>query len=130
MNTTTQSKPTQIAQSLDARETYLAFVADWAAKKEPTARAHAAYIIGKGLLAKKPKSTEEILDDLMDAFGPITNSIKLANGRRPFDTLDMELVQIQYNGTKANYEEELELRIRKEASELLSELRIQLRNGR
>lgn len=127
MTTTTQTKIATIV--LDSRETYLAFIADWAAKKNPTARAHAAYIIGAGLLAKNIKSTDEILDELIDAFGPITNSIKLANGRKPFDTLDSVLVNIQYNGTQANYDEDLELRIREEASELLSELRIYLRNG-
>lgn len=67
-------------------------IASWkasAAAKQNTAQDHVFYIIYSGIL--REQSSEEIVIRLKQALPPVTSPVKMAHGRRLYDTLKNEL---------------------------------------
>jgi hypothetical protein len=75
------------------------FIADWkalASNKSASVYATASYIIARSVMTKEPTSLADTVQRLREAFTPVTNEVKLANGRSEYDTLTQTINYLRY----------------------------------
>ncbi len=70
-----------------------------ASNKQNSAQQHVFYILARAIASEEtPETAKYTLIHLKRAFSPVKSSIKLNNGRYPYDTLTNILYQFQSSG--------------------------------
>jgi hypothetical protein len=97
MTDITIEKP--ISAVIDAKQQRQDVVAYWktiSSGKIATALDTAYYIVLRSLVTKQETPLDDTISRLEMAFGPVTNHVKLENGRYAYDTLDQLLYRLSY----------------------------------
>jgi hypothetical protein len=83
-------------QTIDQDLEVIPFWSEFSKTKQATYVDHAYYIVLRGIMCKRHQPAMIQIARLKKAFGPVTNTTKLQNGRKPYDTLRATLWNLQW----------------------------------